>query len=202
MRQGDVRSAEHDDRLRAPLQSPGAPRPRSVRRPPHRRRTGPPAQHDGDRGDQPGLADLPWAMLDHRPAGVDEVSLEELAARSPDTLVLDVREPEEFAAGHVPGAVNLPQADLADRGSTSCRAIARCCVICQGGYRSLRAAQFLEQMGFEQVASVAGGTARLGRGRKAARPGRGRRSGHARHRNRVGPRGRHQRGLIAPPRLA
>ena len=32
-------------------------------------------------------------------------------------------------------------------------------LICQGGYRSLRAAQFLNQMGFEQVASVAGGTA-------------------------------------------
>jgi 3-mercaptopyruvate sulfurtransferase SseA len=32
-------------------------------------------------------------------------------------------------------------------------------LICQGGYRSLRAAQFLIQMGFAQVASVAGGTA-------------------------------------------
>jgi 3-mercaptopyruvate sulfurtransferase SseA len=32
-------------------------------------------------------------------------------------------------------------------------------VLCQAGLRSLRAAQFLKQMGFEQVASVKGGTA-------------------------------------------
>ena len=32
-------------------------------------------------------------------------------------------------------------------------------LICQSGYRSLRAAQFLKQMGFEQIASVTGGTA-------------------------------------------
>jgi 3-mercaptopyruvate sulfurtransferase SseA len=31
-------------------------------------------------------------------------------------------------------------------------------VICQGGFRSLRAAQFLQQAGFGQVLNVAGGT--------------------------------------------
>ena len=72
--------------------------------------------------------------------------------------MLDVREPVEYAAGHVLGAVNLSQADLADRLDE----LPRDCLlllICQGGYRSQLAAQFLKQMGFEQVASVAGGTA-------------------------------------------
>ena len=32
-----------------------------------------------------------------------------------DVVLLAVREPQEFASGHVPGACNLPQADLATR---------------------------------------------------------------------------------------
>lgn len=103
-----------------------------------------------------GLVDRPWAMLATSPA-VDEVRLEEVESRDPSTVVLDVREPVEYAAGHVPGAVNLPQADLADRLDELPRD-RPLLLICQGGYRSQRAAQFLIQMGFAQVASVAGGT--------------------------------------------
>jgi rhodanese-related sulfurtransferase len=104
-----------------------------------------------------GLADRPWAMLASNPA-VDEISLGELESRDPGAILIDVREPVEYAAGHVPGAVNLPQADLADRLEELPRD-RPLLLICQGGYRSLRAAQFLKQIGFEQVASVAGGTA-------------------------------------------
>ncbi|MCC2626922.1 MAG: rhodanese-like protein, partial [Thermomicrobiales bacterium] len=96
-------------------------------------------------------------MLASNPA-VDEISLEELESRDPGTMLLDVREPVEYASGHVPGAVNLPQADLADRLDELPRDHP-VFLICQGGYRSLRAAQFLKQMGFAQVLSVAGGTA-------------------------------------------
>ena len=52
VRQGDVRPAEYDHWLRAPLQPTGAPRTGPVHRPPDRGGTGPPAQHHGDRGDQ------------------------------------------------------------------------------------------------------------------------------------------------------
>jgi glyoxylase-like metal-dependent hydrolase (beta-lactamase superfamily II)/rhodanese-related sulfurtransferase len=104
-----------------------------------------------------GLADRPWAMLTTNPA-VDEIGLEELESRDPATVVLDVREPVEYTAGHVPGAVSLPQADLADRLEELPRD-RPLLLICQGGYRALRAAQFLKQMGFAQVANVAGGTA-------------------------------------------
>jgi hydroxyacylglutathione hydrolase len=104
-----------------------------------------------------GTADMPWAMLTTSPP-VPEVDVEALAARSPDAVALDVREPEEFRHGHVPGAVNLPQADLASRLEELPRQ-QPILVLCQGGFRSLRAAQFLKQAGFEQVASVRGGTA-------------------------------------------
>src|SRR5262245_19161443 len=103
-----------------------------------------------------GRADMSWAMLTSSPE-VREVSLDDLRSRSPDAAVVDVREPEEFAHGHVPGAVNLPQADLATRLDELPRD-RPLLVICQGGFRSLRAAQFLRQQGFSEVASVKGGT--------------------------------------------
>jgi glyoxylase-like metal-dependent hydrolase (beta-lactamase superfamily II)/rhodanese-related sulfurtransferase len=103
-----------------------------------------------------GRADMAWAMLTSSPA-VREISLEELQARPSHAAVVDVREPQEFVKGHVPGAVNLPQADLATRLDDVPRD-RPVFVICQGGFRSLRAAQFLSQCGIPDVASVKGGT--------------------------------------------
>jgi rhodanese-related sulfurtransferase len=90
-------------------------------------------------------------------ADVPEVDVVALAARSLEALLLDVREPEEYAHGHVPGALNIPQAELASRLDEIPRD-RPVLTICQAGMRSLRAAQFLTQMGYPQVASVAGGT--------------------------------------------
>jgi rhodanese-related sulfurtransferase len=103
-----------------------------------------------------GLADMPWAMLTTAPA-VQEVDVEALQTRPPDAAVLDVREQEEYAHGHVPGAINLPQADLASQLDQVPRD-RPVFVICQSGARSLRSAQFLKQMGFDAVMSVRGGT--------------------------------------------
>jgi rhodanese-related sulfurtransferase len=88
---------------------------------------------------------------------VPDVEVEALQERPPDALVLDVREREEYAHGHVPGAINLPQAELAlqlDQVPRDHPVF----VICQSGARSMRSAQFLKQMGFDKVASVRGGT--------------------------------------------
>jgi glyoxylase-like metal-dependent hydrolase (beta-lactamase superfamily II)/rhodanese-related sulfurtransferase len=107
-----------------------------------------------------GRADMAWAMLTSS-RKVREVSLDDLRVRPSDALVVDVREPDEFVSGHVPGAVNLPQADLASRLAEIPRD-RPVYVICQGGFRSLRAAQFLSQCGVGDVASVKGGTAAWG----------------------------------------
>ncbi len=112
-----------------------------------------------------GLADMAWAMLTSA-APVREIDVDALEARPSDTAVLDVREPEEYAHGHVPGAVSLPQADLASRLDEVPRD-RPVMLVCQRGMRSYRAAQFLVQMGINQVASVAGGTAAW---RAAGRP--------------------------------
>lgn len=55
-------------------------------------------------------SDAPAARPEVAPAAVGELS------RRPDApLILDVRTPEEFAAGHVPGAVNIPHDQVAAR---------------------------------------------------------------------------------------
>ncbi|HEY8475419.1 MAG TPA: MBL fold metallo-hydrolase [Chloroflexota bacterium] len=103
-----------------------------------------------------GLADMPWAMLTALQP-VPEVGVEALASPASDAVLLDVREPEEYAHGHVPGAVNLPQAELATRlGEVPRDRLIY--TICRSGMRSLRAAQFLAQVGYPRVASVRGGT--------------------------------------------
>jgi len=67
------------------------------------------------------------------------------AARAAGALLLDVREPAEFASGHVPGAVNLPLGRVAAEAHRFAgRSV---CVICRSGQRSLRAAALLNGHG-------------------------------------------------------
>ncbi len=113
-----------------------------------------------------GVAAMPWAMLTSAPK-VQEIDVDTLASCSAETMVVDVREPEEYAQGHVPGAINLPQADLASRLDELPRD-RPLALICRSGARSLRATQFLRQVGFEQVMSVRGGTLAWRGGRQAA----------------------------------
>ncbi len=86
----------------------------------------------------------------------------------PGLLILDVREPEEFAAGHMPGAINIPRgflevrADLehpkrdARLGDRNQKVIC----YCAGGVRSAMAAKTLKEMGFENPHSMNGGWTR------------------------------------------
>ena len=104
-----------------------------------------------------GVADAEWAMLISTP-DIPVVEIADVARRTAATVLLDVREPEEYAHGHVPGALNLPQAELALRLDEVPRD-RPIQIICQSGARSLRSAQFLAQMGYDNVANVRGGTA-------------------------------------------
>jgi hydroxyacylglutathione hydrolase len=71
-------------------------------------------------------------------------------------LVIDVRQPSEYEAGHVPGSLAIGAGELPDRldGLPRDRAIA---TICASGYRSSVAASLLRAAGFERVAWVPGG---------------------------------------------
>jgi rhodanese-related sulfurtransferase len=70
-------------------------------------------------------------------------------------LLLDVREPDEWAAGHVPGAVHIPLGQLVER-VDELPEDRQVVVICRSGARSARAAAFLASSGFDAV-NLAGG---------------------------------------------
>jgi hydroxyacylglutathione hydrolase len=103
-----------------------------------------------------GAADLPWAMLTTAQS-IETVGIDAMLNRDPNAIILDVREPEEYQTGHVPGAINLPQAELASRLEELPRD-KPLLVVCQSGMRSVRSTQFLKQAGFAQAVSVTGGT--------------------------------------------
>ena len=87
-----------------------------------------------------------------------ELSVGELAQRldGPQApLLLDVREPSEFAAGHVPGAVLMPLGQVAAR-MGELPADREIAVICRSGARSGRATQLLTAQGL-RAQNVAGG---------------------------------------------
>jgi thioredoxin len=86
-----------------------------------------------------------------------EVDLETFAARHAEGgYVLDVREPYEYAAGHVPGAVPMPMNDVPVRLAELPRdRVVH--VICQSGHRSRSVTDWLREQGVDAV-NVAGGT--------------------------------------------
>ena len=80
---------------------------------------------------------------------------EELAGNSKPVL-LDVRAPGEWKAGHVDGSVNVPLSQLQRRLEEIPRD-RRIAVICAGGYRSSIAVSILKKNGLKQVEELAGG---------------------------------------------
>ena len=93
-----------------------------------------------------------------------ETAHDKLAAK--DVLVIDVREPDEYAKGHLPDAICIPRGTLEGAADASykhrneqlCHAHdATILLYCQSGGRSAMAAAVLKQMGFEHAHSLAGG---------------------------------------------
>jgi rhodanese-related sulfurtransferase len=75
-----------------------------------------------------------------------------------DAIIIDVREPNEFAAGHVLGAKNVPLARLvAGTTDISKRKDRPLIVYCDGGERAGKAASHLKRQGFARVVNLTGG---------------------------------------------
>jgi sulfur dioxygenase len=110
------------------------------------------------------VADAEWAPALRSYAGVLEVQPEWLAEHLPDVLVLDVREPAEWAGelGRIPGAQLLPLGELrAHLPRLSQLSNARPIVaVCRSGGRSAEASQILEAAGFAKAANLSGGMIR------------------------------------------
>lgn len=104
---------------------------------------------------------------------IQEASIDELEqALQSDALIIDTREPAEFADHRIAGAINLPRGVLEFQLANHPSVAASGCapevaleqlknrptyLICRSGGRSALAADSLQSMGLEKVYSVAGG---------------------------------------------
>lgn len=107
--------------------------------------------------------------MTHADQGLPSVSPNAL---TDNAVLLDVREDDEWAAGHAPDAVHIPLGDLHQR-LTDLPADRPLDVVCRAGGRSARAVGFLIQQGYD-ARNVEGGMqawAQLGRPLKHDGPG-------------------------------
>lgn len=76
----------------------------------------------------------------------------------PDVVIADIRDPNSFQAGHIPGAVHLSNANLAEF-MLHREYDQPIVVVCYHGVSSQGAAGYLAEQGFENVYSMDGGFA-------------------------------------------
>jgi phage shock protein E len=128
--------------------------------------SGPPRQEDGtDRPGTPASAPAPGAPADvardeGRVVAADRIEGVELVSRlggEDEPLMLDVRSREEFAKGHIPGALNIPYDELPGR----LEEIAEhredeVVVYCRTGRRAKIAEAALSEAGFRKVRDLEG----------------------------------------------
>jgi rhodanese-related sulfurtransferase len=82
-----------------------------------------------------------------------------------DAFLLDVREPDEYAAGHAPGAHHVPMMEIPAR-LADVPTDDDVVVVCRSGGRSGQVVSYLQANGWENVRNLAGGMqdwARAGR---------------------------------------
>ena len=108
----------------------------------------------------PGLAALGVVAFFAWPASgsVDDISFDEVRQRlqAGSITLIDVREPDEFAAGHVPGAVNMPMSKFNPATLPASKAEKPVVVMCRSGNRSGQIEAFLAKNGREDVRNFKG----------------------------------------------
>ncbi|MHB8220252.1 MAG: molybdopterin-synthase adenylyltransferase MoeB [Acidimicrobiales bacterium] len=100
----------------------------------------------------------PRELLNQAKAAITEVQTDEAERRMGQAVFLDVREPDEYQQGALPGAVHLPRGHLEfqvegripDKSATVV-------VYCAGGTRSAFAAKTMADLGYTDVVSMIGG---------------------------------------------
>ncbi len=100
----------------------------------------------------------PRDLLNAAKAEITEIDATTVAANLDHYTLLDVREPDEYEQGAVPGAVHIPRGNLefSVEGRLSNKS-APIAVYCAGGVRSAFATKTLQDLGYTDVVSIIGG---------------------------------------------
>ena len=96
------------------------------------------------------------ATSDSEEEGIVESGADQSGLNGEGPLIIDVRTPEEFEYGAVPGAVNIPMDDLAIHSENLGSSERDITVYCASGARSAYAVRMLQQMGFANVQNGGG----------------------------------------------
>lgn len=97
-----------------------------------------------------------WAAAGLPIATLKNIAPTDVPAEMAHYNVLDVRNPGEYAGGHIPTAVHIPLGEL-ERRVAELQPAAPYLIHCAGGYRSVIAASLLARHGFGFLANVPGG---------------------------------------------
>ncbi|MEW6119957.1 MAG: rhodanese-like domain-containing protein [Pseudomonadota bacterium] len=102
---------------------------------------------------------LLWSFVGNRVSGFERAdTLKATRLFNDDALVLDVREPSEFDAGHIPKSKHIPLGQLSGRMHEIEKFKEKPVLVsCRSGQRSARACGMLKKAGFETVYNLDGG---------------------------------------------
>ena len=73
-----------------------------------------------------------------------------------NAMLVDVRTPEEYRAGHIPGSINVPLQQIEDIELEVAEKNTPLYIYCRSGARSRQATAMLQEMGYEEVHNIGG----------------------------------------------
>ena len=98
------------------------------------------------------------ALVELAKTQINEITIDEMLQHNQPYVLLDIREDHEWAQGHLPEAMHLGKGIIErDIEQTVADKKQKIVLYCGGGYRSALSAQTLQQMGYQNVFSLAGG---------------------------------------------
>jgi len=103
---------------------------------------------------------LLWLSLAPRGRQASPLQATQMINRGKSTAVIDVRSADEYAAGHLRDAKNIPLADLSNRiAELDKNRVKTVIVVCQTGARADKAQRQLKAAGFDDIYTLEGGIA-------------------------------------------
>lgn len=97
-------------------------------------------------------------LINESKSRIREISAADAVAKpEAGVIYFDCREPNEYALGHIPGAVFIPRGNLETKIEAAIPRDKKVLIYCASGNRSALAADTMQQMGYTDVASMSGG---------------------------------------------